>query len=195
MGNLSSEFFSLDIHSWLEENCKLDKRPGYLQIPRSTLFAFGVWILWQHMNRVVFKNFTPNQNIHKEIVQRAAEFAYCAQNMAASKLRINALEIELDALAVADLMGNSRNSKAVYFAIVADYRLLISQVPQVKVLHCYQETNGCADGLTRLGSQQASDILYHNFPPSCLRDLFLSDLYGVYHFRLCPNTDVSASYS
>lgn len=84
MGNLSFEFFSLDIQSWLEENCKLDKRTGYLQIHWSTLFAFGVWILWQHKNRVVFKNFTTNQNIHKEIVQRAAEFAYYAQNMAAS---------------------------------------------------------------------------------------------------------------
>ena len=78
MGNLISEFFSLDIHSWLEENYKLDKRTRYLQIPWSTLFAFGVWILWQHRNRVVFKNFTPNQNIHMEIVQRATKFSYCA---------------------------------------------------------------------------------------------------------------------
>ena len=88
IGNFSSEFFSLDIHSRLEENCKLDKRTGYLQIPWSTLFAFGVWILWQHRNRVIFKNFTPNQNIYKEIVQKAAKFAYCAQNMAASKLQV-----------------------------------------------------------------------------------------------------------
>ena len=110
-------------------------------------------------------------------------------------LQINALEIELDALAVANLMNNSGNSKAVYFAIVADCRLLISQVPQVKVSHCYQEINHCADGLTRLGSQQAFGILYYNSPPPCLCDLFLSDLYGVYHVWLYLNTDVSASYS
>ena len=110
-------------------------------------------------------------------------------------LQINALEIELDALAVANLMNNSGNSKAVYFAIVADCRLLISQVPQVKVSHCYQEINHCADGLTRLGSQQAFGILYYNSPPPCPRDLFLSDLYGVYHVWLYLNTDVSASYS
>lgn len=37
---------------------------------------------------MIFKNFTPNQNIYKEIVQKAAKFAYCAQNMAASKLQV-----------------------------------------------------------------------------------------------------------
>lgn len=110
-------------------------------------------------------------------------------------LQINALEIELDALVVADLMNNSGNSKAVYSAIVADCRFLISQVPQVKVSHCYGETNRYANGLAGLGSQQAYDILYYNSPPPCLRVLFLFDLYGVYHVRLCPNIDVIASYS
>ena len=69
------------IASWIKE---LD----IFKFLGSNLFSFGVWILWQHRNRVIFKNFTPNQNIYKEIVQKAAKFAYCAQNMAASKLQV-----------------------------------------------------------------------------------------------------------
>ena len=108
-------------------------------------------------------------------------------------LQINALKIELDAKIIAELMTNSSNSNAVNSAMVADSRLLISQVSQVKVTHCYQETNRCADGLARVGNKQIdADIMYYNTPPPCLRDYYLSDLYGLCHVRLCPNSDVAA---
>ena len=191
---------------------------------------------------MVFKNLPTGQAIHKEITQRAAEFVFCAQNVAASKLRveklirwerpqrgwfklntncsllgnpgmsggggilrnnaglwvhafsrhiriatsflaelwalrdglimcqnlqINALEIELDAKIIANLMNDSSNTNAVNSAMVADCRLLISQVPQVKVMHCYWETNRCVDGLARVGNKQLdADIMYYNAPPS-----------------------------
>nr|POE45789.1 putative ribonuclease h protein [Quercus suber] len=65
-------------------------------------------------------------------------------------LNINALEINLDAKVVADLMNNSGPSSASNSSIVADCRLLISRFPQVKGKHCYCESNSCADALARL---------------------------------------------
>ena len=64
-------------------------------------------------------------------------------------------------------MNNSRNTNAVNYASVANCRLLIFQVPQVKVPHYFWETNRCVDALTRLGIQQASDVLYYNSSPPC----------------------------
>ena len=71
-------------------------------------------------------------------------------------------------------MNNSRNTNAVNYAIVANCRLLISQVPHVKVPHYFWETNRCVDALTRLGIQQASDVLYYNSYPPLVRWMFLS---------------------
>ena len=80
-------------------------------------------------------------------------------------LQINALKIELDAKLIAELMTNSSNSNAVNSAMVADCRLLISQVLQVKVTHCYRETNCYADGLARIENKQLdADIMYYNTP-------------------------------
>ena len=92
-------------------------------------------------------------------------------------------------------MNNSRNTNAVNYAILANCRLLIFQVPQVKVPHYFWETNRSVDALTGFGIQQASDVLYYNSSPPCLLDFFLFDLYGVYHVRLCPDFDVSAYFS
>ena len=89
-------------------------------------------------------------------------------------LQINAQKIELDAKIIAELMTNSSNSNAVNSAMVADCRLLISQVPQVKVTHCYWETNCCADGLARVGNKELdADIMYYNTPlPVCVTVIF-----------------------
>ncbi|KAL0014527.1 hypothetical protein SO802_001596 [Lithocarpus litseifolius] len=103
-----------------------------------------------------------------------------------SDLHINALEIDLDAKVIADLMNNSGSSNASNSSIVADCRLLISRVPQVKVKHCYRESNSCADALARLGSKMPSDFLFFSSPPPCLFNVYVSDLYGLFHSRLCP---------
>ena len=89
-------------------------------------------------------------------------------------LQINALKIELDAKIIAELITNPSNSNAVNSAMVADCRLLISQVSQVKVTHCYQETNRCADGLAIVGKKHLdADIMYYNTPlPVCVTIIF-----------------------
>ena len=67
-----------------------------------------------------------------------------------SELHINDLEINLDAKVIADLMSSSGSRIVSNSSIVANCRLLISRFPQVKVKHCYRESNSCADALARL---------------------------------------------
>nr|POE62303.1 putative ribonuclease h protein [Quercus suber] len=109
-------------------------------------------------------------------------------------MQISALEIDLDAKVVADLMGNVETLKNDNASIVADNILLISQFPQVKVSHCYRKANRCADALARLGCSQVLDFMYLNSPPPCILNAFLSDLYGLSQMRLYPVSIVSGSF-
>ncbi|XP_065618458.1 uncharacterized protein LOC136062817 [Quercus suber] len=211
MGDLGPDFYSSDLYVWLKEKCKLTKPSSQLQISWNTLFSFGVWTLWNHRNRVVFKNTPLRPSTHKEVIQRAAEFAFCAKNQSVKSPRverfiqwerlvrvsrgkyllveyrveqekwdrrfglfsttsflaelwalkdglqmclhmhINALEVELDTKVISDLMNNIGSPNTTNYAIVANCRALISQIPQVKVKYCFRERNRCADGLARLG--------------------------------------------
>ena len=67
-------------------------------------------------------------------------------------LGITALEVELDARVVVDLMNCSANSNVTNSVVVNDCKGLISHLPQAKVTHCYREANHCVDGLARLGT-------------------------------------------
>ena len=80
-------------------------------------------------------------------------------------MQIPALEVELDAKVVADLMNNTTSLNADFTAIVADCRQLLSQIPQVKVSHCYREANRWADALARLGCTTSLNVMFFNFPP------------------------------
>nr|POF24583.1 hypothetical protein CFP56_75700 [Quercus suber] len=109
-------------------------------------------------------------------------------------MQISALEIDLDAKVVADLMCNAKILNTDNAFIVAVCRPLISQFSQVKVSHCYREANRCANALTRLGCSQVPDFMYLNSPPACILNVFLFDLNGLTQIRLCPLPDVFASY-
>ena len=88
MGDLGPDFYSSDLYAWLEKNCKQIKPSSHLQIPWNTLFSFGVWTLWNHRNKVVFKNTPPSPSIHKEVIQRAAEFTFFAKNLSVKSPRV-----------------------------------------------------------------------------------------------------------
>ena len=240
IGVCTPEFYSMSLPIWLENNCKSIKTSNHLQIPWSTIFAFGIWTIWNHRNSVVFKNKPINHSIHKEIIHKAVEYSFIAQNFSNCKLRIErsirwerpnrgwhklntdgsslgnpglasgwgilrnevggwirafirkiglttsfvaelwalrdglsmcvdmqipALEVELDAKVVADLMNNTTSLNADFAAIVADCRQLLSQIPQVKVSHCYREVNRCVDALARLGYTTSLNVMFFNFPP------------------------------
>ena len=87
-GNINPDFASMDLQRWLEDNCKSQKRHQANFLPWSTLFSFEIWTIWQHRNKVVFKNQPPCQTIHREVIQRASKFVFCAQDYAGFKINI-----------------------------------------------------------------------------------------------------------
>ena len=99
-----------------------------------------------------------------------------------------AVDIQLDAKAVIELLANPLCSNNVVTPIVDDCRLLLSQIPQVRLSHCYREANGCADFLAKNGITQDRDFIVYVDPPMELLELIRSDCSGMYHNRLCPDT-------
>ena len=58
-------------------------------------------------------------------------------------------------------------SDATNASLVADCRLLLSQIPQVKVLHCFREANCCVDALARIGTYQIQICCFITPLPLC----------------------------
>ena len=201
---LASTFFSQDLHTWLETNCRTGNKVSSFSVPWYILFSFGIWSIWNHRNKVVFQNCAPSSSLHQEVIQRAMDFFFCAQGSSLYRpklikmirwerpyrgwyklntdgsaarnprvaggggvlrddagvqvkgfarqigcttsflaelwalrdglimcleLHINALEIDLDAKVIADLMNSSRSPIVSNSSIVVDCRLLISRFP------------------------------------------------------------------
>ena len=70
--------------------------------------------------------------------------------------------------------------------IVDDCKQLISQIPLVRIGHCYCEANTCADFLARIGSSHNRDFILYNDLPVDLKELISSDSYGLYRNKLLP---------
>lgn len=67
-----------------EEDCLIWVATSNLEFNLNSAYLLA----WQHRNRVVFQNQFPIQFIHKEIMQRASEFVYCAQTISACRPRV-----------------------------------------------------------------------------------------------------------
>uniref|UniRef100_A0A7N2MXA7 RNase H type-1 domain-containing protein n=1 Tax=Quercus lobata TaxID=97700 RepID=A0A7N2MXA7_QUELO len=65
-------------------------------------------------------------------------------------LTLPAVEIELDAKLVVDLLSKSEeSSNAIDYIILADCKEGLSRISLVKIQHCYRKANKCADTLAR----------------------------------------------
>lgn len=99
---------------------------------------------------------------------------------------LEAVEVELDARAVIDVISNLNNSNLSIPSLVDDCRLLASQIPQIHFKHCYREANRRADRLARMGGTLGTTLIFYE---SLLEDLFSFidfDLSDLYLTRLCP---------
>ena len=56
-------------------------------------------------------------------------------------LNLNAVDIQIDAKAIVMLFSNPSYSNSFAMPIVDDCRLLFSQIPHVRIGHCYREAN------------------------------------------------------
>ena len=74
----TNTFFSQSLHTWLAENCTVERGNARCLIPWKVLFPFAVWLIWYNRNQVVFSRKNANPNLAKDIIQRAGEYFYCA---------------------------------------------------------------------------------------------------------------------
>ena len=80
--------------------------------------------------------------------------------MAATE-NIHNLIVELDALAVVQLMKNSIVNLSLE-PLLTDCRLLLRKFPNLRVEHAYREANQCADALARIGSNSVRLNLFNH---------------------------------
>ena len=100
------------------------------------------------------------------------------------------VEVELDAKVVVDMLTNPQYSNIVIASLIKDCRYLISQIPQLRIKHCYRESNTCADKLARKGANQTLNLILYENPPVDLSELVEANLNGVSLARQCPGNFV-----
>ena len=63
-----------------------------------------------------------------------------------------AIEVEMDAKAIIDILQKANQTNPIIFPLLDDYKQLASQISQIRFSHCYCESNRCADFLARKGA-------------------------------------------
>ena len=106
-------------------------------------------------------------------------------------LNLAAVEIELDAKLIVDLLGQALDTSNANDSILADCKEGLKCIPQVKVQHCYREANKCANTLARWGAMLAKDFVLFLQPPSDVLFLLNLDYSGVTFDRSLPASLVS----
>ena len=75
-------------------------------------------------------------------------------------LHLPAIEIEIDAKSIVDLLNNPKAANNVVSPLVDDCRYLISQLSRVRIKHCFREANKCVNALARLGSNKQMNFVF-----------------------------------
>ena len=81
--------------------------------------------------------------------------------------------VELDAQLLVDLLDKANDSSSLNNLILADRKEGLKLIPQVKIQHCYRETNKCVDALVQRGALLNVDFFFFCvFKPSYLGAAF-----------------------
>ena len=103
-------------------------------------------------------------------------------------LNLPAVEIELDAKVVADLM-RSRNSRAnISNVIVAGCKDGLKKILFVRIMHYFREANKCTDALARRGALLPQDFMIFMNPPPKVEMLLSLDAIGTMYDRFVPSS-------
>ena len=97
----------------------------------------------------------------------------------------NAVEVELDAKAVIDVLSASKCTNSLVAPLVDDCKQLATQIHQIHFKHCFREVNRSADKLARMGATQDSEFKLFLCPPMDLVTVFNFDLNGLYLTKMC----------
>ena len=94
--------------------------------------------------------------------------------------KFSAVEVDLDAKSVIDVLTSPSCSNNLIYPLVDDCRLLATQISQIKFNHCYREANRSTDKLARLGEVQDSCFEIFARPPVDVVRTFKFELDGLY---------------
>ena len=90
----------------------------------------------------------------------------------AKELEINNLIVEMDALSVVMLMNNS-STNLLMEPLLFDYRNLLKDIPNKRIVHTFREANQFADALARFGGSSVSSFVVFLYPsPVMVEPLF-----------------------
>ena len=92
----------------------------------------------------------------------------------AREMGVSNLIIELDTLSIVLLMNNEAEN-IMMEPLLSDYRSLLKQIPNKRVLHVYHEANQCADALAKLGAHSGSHFVVFCNPPPVVENLLAFD--------------------
>ncbi|KAK9992861.1 hypothetical protein SO802_022564 [Lithocarpus litseifolius] len=98
-----------------------------------------------------------------------------------------AVEVELDAKLVVDLLEKENSGLNGNVVLVADCKDRLKQIPRVRILHCFREANMCADALARRGAQLTDDFAILSSPPLDVLLLVNLDAVGIVYERFCSH--------
>ena len=71
-------------------------------------------------------------------------------------------------------VSNNDSSNLHHASLIINYKTLINQIPQVRMKHCYHETNKYANALVRMGANSEQEFLLFDNP---LADFSMSLFY------------------
>ncbi|KAF3973662.1 hypothetical protein CMV_002931 [Castanea mollissima] len=97
-----------------------------------------------------------------------------------------AIEVEVDAKAVIDVLANSGQSIKFILSILNDCKHLAPQIPRIRFSHCFREASRCTNFMARKGSHQNEDLCLFENPPMGVYALLDFDKSGLYINRRCP---------
>ena len=101
----------------------------------------------------------------------------------AREMGLNNLIIELDALTVVTLMNNV-SANLLMEPLLTDYRNLLKEISNKRVIHTYRENNQCADVSAKLGVQSLSSFVAFCNPPLVVESILAFDKASVHCNRL-----------
>ena len=97
---------------------------------------------------------------------------------------IEGIEIEMDSLVAIDLVLANKHTNVFLSSVVHDCGSLIGKFVSSSLKHVYQEANGCADLLVKVGYDQLVDYISFSTPPALVLEAVQFDLSDCTHTGL-----------
>ncbi|KAK7850105.1 hypothetical protein CFP56_001656 [Quercus suber] len=102
-------------------------------------------------------------------------------------MRLAAVEIELDAKLVVELLQKDVGNSTGNDVILSDCKEWLKRIPRVKIRHCFREANKCANALARRGALLYQDFLVFTSPLANVELLINLDAAETFYERVRSN--------